>query len=396
MNSYIIIGNGAAGDTAAAKIRELDVEGSIDVFSIEDIPFYYRPRLMDYMAGEVPFQKLFLHPEGWYREKNIRLHLSTVIDEIRPEKNEVMAADGSVFRYDRLLLAPGADCFVPPIAGIENHGDRIFTVRYKADVDRIVKLAGSSQSLILIGGGLLGLETGNSLRKIGLKLQVVEFFDRLLPRQLDVEGARLLQKSLEARGFEFYLGEVSERLEGRGDILGLHLKSGKILEGNLVIVSAGIRPDLSLATKAGLKTGKGILVDDYLRTSVDNIFAAGDAVEHGGRLYGIWPPAREQGEIAGQNMVAPAMKYGGTVASHKLKVVGIDLLSAGEIDVDGKLESRIHRDEKTYRKAVISEGRLVGCIMLGDTKGEKEVSKALKDRSLYEEVKSVFEGQRVS
>jgi nitrite reductase (NADH) large subunit len=391
MNKYVIIGNGAAGDTAAAKIRELDAEGSVDMFSMEDVPFYYRPRLIDYMAGEAPFEKLFLHPDGWYKDRGINLHLSTPIDDISPERNEVSTAGGKSYHYDRLLLAPGADCFVPPIAGMESRGDRVFTVRYKTDVDKIMKLAGASPSLILIGGGLLGLETGNSLRKLGLKLQVVEFFDRLLPRQLDVEGARMLQNKLEARGFQFYLGEASERLEGTGDSLRLHLKSGKVLEGNLMIVSAGIRPDLRLASKAGIKTGKGIVVDDYLRTNIETIHAAGDAIEHGGRLYGIWPPAREQGEIAGENMVSPAKKYAGTFASHKLKVVGIDLLSAGEIDAEGKLESRISRTEETYRKAVISEGRLVGCIMLGDTTGEKEVSRALREKRLYDEIKSIFE-----
>ena len=345
MTKYVIIGNGAAGASAAAKIRKLDKEGTVDVFTKENVPYYYRPKLIDYLAKEVPFEKCILSGEKWFADNRINLHMNTEITSISPEKNEIVTKNGTVFTYDRLLLAVGANCFVPPIPGSDS--EKVFTVKDKQDTDRIMELASSSKSAIIIGGGLLGLETGNSLRKLGLKVKVVEFFPRLLPRQLDIEGAAMLEKQLVSMGFEFYLGKTSEKIESSGDLMKLTLKSGEVLEGDFIIISAGVRPDLKLA--ACIKVNKGIVVDNYMKTSVENIYGAGDAIEHEGRLYGIWPPAKEQGEIAGENMVKPGSKeYKGTLFSHKLKVVGIDLVSIGNIDGDNKLESEVQRDEKTF------------------------------------------------
>jgi len=172
----------------------------------------------------------------------------------------------------------------------------------------------------------------------------------------------------------------------------LTLKSGEVLEGDFIIISAGVRPDLKLA--AGIKVNKGIVVDNYMKTSAENIYGAGDAIEHDGRLYGIWPPAKEQGEIAGENMVKPGSKeYKGTLFSHKLKVVGIDLVSMGDIDTDGKLQSEVYKDEKTfvYKKAVLADGKLAGSIMLGNIDGEKQVARAISNGSSFEEVKKFFE-----
>lgn len=391
MMKYVIIGNGASGASAAAKIRKLDKEGTVDVFTTEDVPYYYRPKLIDYLAKEVPFEKCILSGEKWFTDNRINLHINTEIVSITPEKNEVVTKDGEVFTYDRLLLSVGANCFVPPIPG--SASEKVFTVKDKNDTDRIMELAASSKSAILIGGGLLGLETGNSLRKLGLKVKVVEFFPRLLPRQLDVEGAAMLEKQLTSMGFEFYLGKVSEKIEDIEKSMKLTLKSGEVLDGDFIIISAGIRPDLKLASGAGIKVNKGIVVDNYMKTSVDNIYAAGDAIEHDGKLYGIWPPAKEQGDIAGENMVKPGSKeYKGTLFSHKLKVVGIDLVSMGDIDADGKLQSKVHKDEKAfvYKKAVVSDGKLAGCIMLGTIDGEKQVAKAISDSRPFEEVKEFF------
>ncbi|HPZ10636.1 MAG TPA: FAD-dependent oxidoreductase [Candidatus Eremiobacteraeota bacterium] len=388
---YVIIGNGAAGSSAAAKIRKLDKEGIIDVFTTENVPYYYRPKLIDYLAKDVPFEKCILSGEKWFSHNKINLYLNTEVTSIVPEKNEITTKDGRVFAYDRLLIAVGANCFVPPIKGVDS--PKVFTVKNKVDADTIMSLAEKSKSAILVGGGLLGLETGNSLRKLGLKVRVVEFFPRLLPRQLDVEGADILEKQLTSMGFEFYLGKVSENIDGSAASMKLTLKTGEILEGDMIIISAGIRPDLKLATEAGIKVNKGILVDNYMKTSVDNIYASGDVIEHDGRLYGIWQPAKEQGEIAGENMVKPGSKeYKGTLLSHKLKVVGIDLLSMGDIDGDGKMKVVVHKDEKAfiYKKAVISSDKLIGCIMLGNIEGEKQISRTITEGTSFEEVKKYF------
>jgi len=390
---YIIVGNGVAGDSAAGKLRELDPDSTIDIFTRESIPFYYRPRLIDYLAREIPIEKFTLHREAWYQERSITLHLSTEVISINPEKHTVTTAAGSTFQFDRLLMATGADNFVPPIKGVEENRGRIYTVRNKSDADRILKTAETSKTVTVLGGGLLGLETANSLRKLGLAVKVVEFFPRLLPRQLDIEGASVLEKNLKNMGFEFYLGESSESIEGADKSLRLSLKSGTALEADFIIVSAGVRPDLSLAGKAGIEVNKGIAVNDSMQTSVEAIYAAGDVVEHRGRLYGIWPPAREQGETAGIAMSGGQAAYTGTLPSHKLKVAGIDMLSTGEIDADNRFESVMSKDEGRfiYKKAVISEGRVVGAILLGDTDGDLAISKAIKENRSFDEVRQYFE-----
>ncbi len=196
---------------------------------------------------------------------------------------------------------------------------------------------------------------------------------------------------LEERGLEFFLGESSDRIEGNGTTVWIYLKSSQMLGGGMIIVSAGVRPDLTLARQAGLNMGKGIIVDDHMKTSDSHIYAAGDVIEHGGRLYGTWQPAKEQGEIAGENMAGQVSEYKGTVSSVKLKVVGIDLAAIGEIDGEGKMDSKVFEGENVYRKAVLKEGKIIGAIMLGSVTGDQAVAKAVKDGAPYESVREIFE-----
>jgi len=228
-----------------------------------------------------------------------------------------------------------------------------------------------------MGGGLLGLEAGAALARMGLKVQVVEMFDRLLPRQMDAAGAVKLQKILEAMGFSFSLGAKAKEITGDKKADGVSLEDGAHLEGGLVLFSAGVRGNLDLARQMGLKLDKGLLVDDRLKTSQEGVWAAGDHVEHRGRLYGIWPASKAQGEAAGINMAGGDALYEGTVPSNSLKVVGVDLTSAGDIDPDGKLKAVVYEDDKAYRKIVLEEGKLKGFIFFGITDGVKECQKAL-------------------
>ena len=234
----------------------------------------------------------------------------------------------------------------------------------------------------MIGGGLLGLEAGNGLRKLGLKVVVVEFFPRLLPRQMDAPGAAILARQMEDLGFTFYLGAKTREIVAGPDGLQVGLESGEQLKGDLVLISAGVRPDLVLAQALGLDIDKGVKVDDTMKTSRDNVYAAGDLIEHRGRFYGIWPAALEQGRVAGAAMAGQAATYAGTLPSNVLKVVGIDLVAAGDIDADGKLQAIVHTDpaQKTYRKLVIQDNLLVGAILLGDIRGSAEIQAAIQKK----------------
>ena len=381
MTTYLIIGNGVAGNAAAENIRKHDPEGKIVVFSLEPRPFYYVPALPEYLAGEKAADQITLHPQSWYDQRRIELYLDTRVTQIDADQKFVETDQGQRFPFDKLLLATGGKAFIPPMPGADSPG--VFTLKTLADADRIKAAAAGAQTVVLIGGGLLGLEAGNGLRKLGLKVIVVEFFPRLLPRQMDAAGAAILARQLEDMGFTFYLGAKTQEIAPGPDGLTVNLESGEKLNGGLVLISAGVRPDLSLAQALGLDIDKGVKVDDTMKTSRDGIYAAGDLIEHRGRFYGIWPAAMEQGKVAGAAMAGAAAQYEGTLPSNVLKVAGIDLMAAGDIDADGKLTAIVHQNEahKTYRKLVIQDNLLVGAILLGDIRGSAEIQAAIKNKT---------------
>ena len=380
MNPYIIIGNGIAGNAAAENIIKIAPQTKIVMFTREDHHFYYTPALPEYLAGEKDVKGFTIHNAQWYEKNNIELHLKTKIDAINPYNKSITTDKNQTYKYDKLLLATGGYSFVPPIPGAEN--EDVFTLRTIEDAGRIKAKAKTSKEVVLIGGGLLGLEAGNGLRKIGLKVKVIEFFPRLLPRQMDANGAAILQKQLEEMGFKFYLGALAKKIAEEKDRLSVHLEHGDRLSPDMILISAGVRPELSLAKSLGLEIDKGVQVDDYMQTGIKDIYAAGDLIEHRKRFYGIWPASMEQGRIAGANMTGKKEAYQGTVPVNSLKVVGIDLTSAGDIDAEGKMESIVYQDQKNYvyRKFVIKDNNILGTILFGDTRGSNEILEAIKKK----------------
>ena len=378
--NYIIIGNGVAGTTAAETIRKKDPQGDIKILTDEGYPFYSRIRLMEYLAGEVELPKLQIRSDQWYQDRKIQLYLYSKVIDIDREKKEIITSSGSRLPFDKLLLADGSHSFVPPITGADKQG--VFTLRNIQDALAIKAYAAGRSKALLIGGGLLGLEVGNSLRKTGLAVSVAEFFPRLLPRQTDPACGALLQARLEQMGFTFYLGVQSKEILGGESVSGLLLADGRQIDTDLIIISAGVRPNLELAKKLGLKIEKGVPVSDSMETEIPDIYAAGDSIEHKGLLYGIWPASEKQGEVAGLNMAGIKTEYSGTTFSNQLKVAGIDLLAAGDIDPDNKLEAFIEQNQEagTYRKLVVKENRLVGCLLFGTLEGKKKILKALDEK----------------
>lgn len=378
MTTYIIIGNGVAGNSAAEAIRRHDPRGAIHLFSREAHPFYYTPALPEFLAGKKEIRQLIIHAPVWYEKQGINFYPDTEITGGDPGAKFVTDKAGRRHAYDRLLLATGSNSFVPPIRGADLPG--VLTLKTLDDARRIKDLAATARRAVLIGGGLLGLEAGNGLRLAGLTVEVVEFFPRLLPRQLDEAGAAILHRRLAEMGFTFHLGAKTQEILADDGGLAVLLEGGPRLAADLVLISAGVRPEVSLAKALGAEVDKGVKVDDRLQTSLPDVYAAGDLVEHRGRLYGIWPAAQEQGRVAGANMAGQNEIYPGTVPANTLKVVGIDLLSAGDIDAEGNLEALVQADpaRQTYRKLVFRDNRLVGAILLGDLTGSAEIQAAIK------------------
>jgi nitrite reductase (NADH) large subunit len=372
MARYVIVGNGVAGTTAAENIRKQDQAGSIVILTEEDLPYYWRIRLIDFIAGEIEEKDLVAKKKSWYQEQKIELKQNTKAVDGDASKKVVVTAQGEKIPFDKLLIASGSRSFIPPIKGADKEG--VFALRSIRDGRAILARAKKAKEIVLIGGGLLGLEAGNSVRKLGAKVKVVEFFPRLIPRQLDVEGAKRLQAVMEDMGFSFWLGAKTQEITGRNGVESVLLEGGERLSADMVIISAGVRPAVDLAKPLGLETDKGIKVDERLRTNQAEVYAAGDVAEFKGIPYGIWPAAMEQGKIAGINMAGGDAVYGGTTMSNVLKVVGIDLASAGEIDVDHKYESKVVVGEGLYRKVVLKEDRIIGCIMLGDKTGFNQIT----------------------
>jgi nitrite reductase (NADH) large subunit len=384
---YLIIGNGVAGARAAIKIKETDPKGEVHIFTEEAYPFYYRVRFPEFVAGEVTLKDITIHTKEYYQSKEISIHLEEPITEVRPEKREAMSKKGAIYAYDRLLMATGGTAFVPSIKGVEKKG--VFTLRTMRDAIEMKEFSTKVRQAILIGGGLVGLETGGALLRRGVKVAVIEHNPRILPRQIDEEGAQILQKKMEDMGFSFFLNGQSDEILGKEKVEGVRLKDGRTVEGQMAIVSAGVRPNIQLAKGIGLEAKNGVLVNDRLETKSEGIFAAGDAAEHRGRVYGIWPAAQRQGEITGINMAGGNALYEGTAVSNTLKVVGIDLTAAGEIDPDKKLECvvRSDREKCVYCKVTFKEDKIVGCILLGETKGRTEILNAIEKKIDVKEVK---------
>jgi nitrite reductase (NADH) large subunit len=365
---HVIVGNGVAGVTAAQGIARADPEAEVHIFGAEPYPYYRRPLLWEFIAGQIEQDDLYFRPAAWYAERGIQLHLGVQVTALDPAAHRLSLANDSHVDYDRLLLATGGRSFIPPCEGTDKDG--VFTLRTLDDALAIKTYARQSSTALVIGGGLLGLETARALHTAGLDVTVVEFFPYLLPRQLDQEGAEVLQSLLKAQGLAVVTGATTQAVLGEVCADCIRLKDTRVIEGDLVIFSTGIRSEAKLAQAAGLEVKRGIVVDGHLQTSAEDVFAAGDAAEFEGRVYGIIPPAIDQARVAAVNMVTPgSATYSGSMPATTLKVAGAELTSLGESVAEGNEYTHLrHTDQAAgqYRKLVLQDGRIVGAIFLND------------------------------
>ena len=379
---YVIIGNGVAGNTAALTLSRIAVGERIDLYAAEPHPYYPRPLLPEFMAGELDQEGLYFKPASWYAERGITLHLSSTVTRLEPDEHRLGLADGEVVSYDRLLLATGGHAWIPPIQGADKPG--VYALRTLEDALAIAARVSEVRQAIVIGCGLLGLEAGRALQGLGLAVSMIEFMPRLLPRQLDAEGAEVLQRLIEGPGVRFFLAAAAEVVLGTDGVTGLRLKDGREIDGQLVLVAAGMRSNTELARLAGLEISRGVAVDRRMRTSAKDVYAAGDVADFQGRVYGIVPAAIAQARIAAANMAGnDSATYAGTLPSTTLKVTGIDLTSLGTIIPEEGHEGEYRqlryadRDRGVYRKLVLRDGSIVGAIMLGDKASVRPVTKLI-------------------
>jgi len=373
----VIIGNGGAGISAAGEIRKNMPDAEIAIVCDEPYYHYYRPRVIEYLAGKASVDDITVRKKEWYDKNSISFLSGTRVTKIDADGKKIKISPGEDIIYDKLIIAAGARSFLPPFPGASSKG--VFTLRTVKDADKILEYSRDRKKGVIIGGGLLGIESGAALAARGKDITIIEFSDRLLPRQLDGPGSGALTGMLEKKGIKFLFPRKTSGIDKtEGGKLRINFENGEPVETDFAVVSAGIRPDLSLTGGTDIKADRGIMVNELMETNVKDIYACGDIAEYKGRVYGIWPAAAEQGSACGRAIAGKGPPYNGTVMAAKLKVAGINLASAGKTEAGEGEKELTEKSGEVYKKLVVKNDVIKGAILLGDTGSYVKVQKYIK------------------
>lgn len=385
---YVILGNGAAGLSAAKAIRERDKTGSVIMISNEAYPTYNRPMLTKSMVAELDAKEILVEPEAWYQENNIHLLLEKEVTGIHTDKKEITLSDGTALKYTKLIYALGSECFVPPIPGTDK--PEVVAIRRMSDIEKIEAMLDRVQNVVVIGGGVLGLEAAWELKKNRKQVVVLEAAPQIMGRQLDEGASQMLTDISRSNGIDIHAGVQIASIEGESSVTGVKLADGREFPAELVIVSAGVRANVGAAKNAGLDINRGIVVNADMSTSDENIFACGDCAEYEGINYAIWPQALEQGKVAGANAAGDALTYTTVSAGLSFHGMNTGLYAIGD---NGKNPNLIYRTvefkdmgRKQYEKYYFLNNRLCGAILIGDTSKMAFVTEAVEQKKTFKEM----------
>ena len=400
----VIVGNNVAGTFTAQNIRYLNNDVVIEIFTQENYPYYTRVNLPELISAKVTIDDLIVFREEWYKNKNLKLNLNKKVIKIDPENKAIyIEGENDPVSYDKLILALGSAPNIPPIKSalemkIGKKG--VFTLRSIDDAleirDYIKKFA--VEKAIVIGGGLLGLELANQIKNYNLETTVVEFFPRLLPRQLDEECGTMLKEEIESRGIKVVLDAATEEILGNGRVTGIKLKDGQTLDADIILIQAGIRPTIDLAKEANIHTNRGIIVNEFLETSEKDVYAVGDCIEYKNQIWGIIPACMEQSKIVAASALGlKKVDYKGTTPKNTLKIVGLELTSIGIIDptkeegAGWEILKKADKKDCCYQKIVLKENKLKGAILFGDSKAMSYVYNKMEQDVEKEELRRLME-----
>ncbi len=364
----ILVGNGMAGIRFLEELNKLDTrQYDITVFGSEPHGGYNRILLSPLLSGEQTLDDIVTHPSDWYKQNNIELKSGKAIVVIDRENKTVTDSDNIKHSYDKLVIATGSNPFVPPIPGHQLKGVR--TYRTIEDVDSMMEMSKTKKKAVVIGGGLLGLGAAYGLMTRGMEVTVLHLAPILMENQLDETASNKLIGSLQARGIVIRTEANTRQIHGDDLVESIELNDGTIIPADLVVVAVGIRPNIELAKTMGLDCERGILVDDHLQTSDENIFALGECIQHRQVTYGLVAPLYEQAVICAAYLCGnKEVAYCGSVTATGLKVTGVHLFSAGQFLEDEACKTVIVNDDNQgiYRKLVIKNNILVGALLYGD------------------------------
>ena len=378
----VIIGNGMAAARLVDELAKAAL-GRYAIAVVGDEPrlAYNRVLLSSVLAGETASHDIELRSASWWRDRGVTLKYGSTATEIDVGRRELRIEGGESIAFSKLVLATGSTPLRLNVSGAELAG--VLTFRDSRDVDLLLTLAAQRKRVVVVGGGLLGLEAAYGLAKAGASVTLLHLMDRLMERQLDAPAAELLKSLVERKGIEVVLNANTARLHGANRIEGVELTDGRRIDADAVIFAAGIRPNVGLAKDAGIPVNRGIVVDDFMQTGAPGIFALGECAEHRGICYGLVEPAYEQARVLAQHLAGASAAYGGSVVATNLKVSGVSVFSAGDfIGADGA-ETIVLSDAKggTYKKLVISNGRLAGAVLVGDVGDALWYLKLIRERS---------------
>ena len=374
----VVIGNGMAG---ARAVEEVLARGGADMFDITmfgDEPYgnYNRIMLSNVLSGVQDSSEIYINPLDWYADNAITLHTGSPVTEIDRAARVVMSAAGVKAHYDVLLIATGSRAFIPPIENIRDASGElrngVFGFRSIDDCNGIMETARRSKVAAVIGGGLLGLEAARGLLNHGCEVHVVHQSRHLMNAQLDTQGGAILRRQMEEMGITIHLGKSTAAVLGEGGITGLRFKDGETLACDMLVVAAGIRPNIEIAQRSGLTVERAIVVDNHMRCLDDRrIFVVGECAQHRGMVYGLVAPLWDQAKVFADHVTDRNLDaaYHGSKLATKLKVMGVELASMGITEPADARDEVIQFSEPgrgTYKKLIVRDGRLVGGILMGD------------------------------
>mgnify|MGYP000329917414 FL=1 len=394
---FVILGNGAAGISAAEKLRQLDDNCEITVVSIEDVPVYTKFMLPDYIGGKIARNKLILRDMNYYDKNRIKLLLSEKIENIDSHQKVVRLLSGNILEYDKLLVAVGGSPVIPNIEGLRDI--KYFTLNSIKDADNIIENAAEGQKAVIIGAGLTGIETAFALKRLGMNVTLVERGSRILPQQLDAASAEMLVEMIRNEGIELLLQRDVQRIVKNDGCL-IEMADGERIGFDMLVIAIGTRPNLDIVKGLDIKTNRGILVNNYMETSVKDIYAAGDVAElqnnnNTGTVSSyIWPNALAQGKCAASNMAGQVQEFSSDAGfSNAVRLRDIPFVSMGMINpVEKEYESLVFCDKEAhiYRKVVLRDNKIKGLILLGDTSAANILSDFVKNGKDISEIKDII------
>jgi nitrite reductase (NADH) large subunit len=366
----VVIGNGMAGMRTVEELLKIAPElYDITVFGAEPHFNYNRILLSPVLAGEKTVDDIILNTREWYDANGITLHAGDAVIEIDRARRIVRSEKGIEARYDRLLIATGSKPFIIPVPGCDLPG--VIAFRDIQDVEMMLEAARDHRHAVVIGGGLLGLEAANGLQRQGMSVTVVHSSESLMDRQLDKSASTLLKRALEAKGLRFAMAAKTAGIIGDDRVKAVRFADGTQIDADLVVMTAGVRPNIALAQKAGLHCERAIIVDDTLQTFDPRVYAVGECVQHRSATFGLVAPIWDQARVAGAHLAgAGHRRYVQRATATKLKVTGVDLYSAGDFVGGEGSEDLVLRDPRrgVYKRLVLQAGCIVGAVLYGDVK----------------------------